>query len=309
MDPFDLLSNREKLAARAQSMDKVRSFFKTRDVIEVDTFMLASGVVADEHIDLMRVDGANSHTPLYLLSSPESAMKQLLAKGSGDIFQLGHVYRKGEVGNKHSPVFTMLEWYQVETSFETFLQANIELLSLFLGEQLVTTTSYSQAFARYTNLSYPCSKDDLQHCLKQSGSSFSGEKEEMEHLVWATLIEPHLGNSCIEVITDYPAWQSALAKIEKGFAKRFEIYFNGCELANGYFELQRDSEYKQWIEQQNSKRKVINKESYPIDQQLISTLEKNPLPSCYGIAIGFDRLLMIQFKQHSIHNILPLPLS
>lgn len=299
------MSKRPLLKARADKLEAIRTFFKARDVIEVDTFCLASGVIVDEHIDLMRV--THDKTPLYLLSSPEGPMKQLLAQGSGDIYQLGHVYRQGEQGTKHSPVFTMLEWYQVGANFNSFINTNCELLSLFTGPHPITFTSYNEAFVKYADCN-DLLQETLYSALKLAGISFEGEQETLEHLVWGALVEPKLGKAHFEVITDYPESQAALSQIKNQRAQRFEIYFQGMELANGYVELQEGAAYKKRLDEQNAKRAKQGKPTYQVDTQLIQTLTDTPLPDCLGIAIGFDRLLMLHLNCQHLHEVLPLPL-
>ncbi|PCI77541.1 hypothetical protein COB21_02845 [Candidatus Aerophobetes bacterium] len=313
LNNFNALSKREKLKVRADSLQAIRSFFHQKEVIEVDTFLLGSGVIVDEHIDLMRVD-KKSKTPRFLLSSPESGMKQLLCQGSGDIFQLAHVYRKEEQGANHSPVFTMLEWYKTGTDFKNFLEDNFAILALFTQKQNHLITSYSDAFKRYARVDCTASHTEFEKVLTRANIDCSNLKNtHLESLVWSMLIEPKLGRSGFEVIVDYPKSQSALAQIhmEKGkeVAKRFEIYFQGKELANGYLELQESCTYKKRMDAQNMNRKNSGKETYPIDLSLIKALKENPLPACYGIAIGFDRLLMLKTGQTHISSVLPLPLQ
>ncbi len=269
-------NKRDQLFARAKSLKEVRNFFDQRQVLEVDTPLLSTYAPIDTHIDLFEVDFSENERG-YLHSSPEYGMKKLLAEGSGDIYQLGHVFRKDEVGRLHRPEFTMIEWYRTEATFDSFLKENLELLSLFLGSQSYEILTYSEAFARY-------------------GSSKNLESRD-SNIIWGCNVEPKLGKDRITVITDYPKEQAALAQIKSidgvEVAERFEFYFNGIELGNGYHELIDPGEQKNRLIRSNEERIALGKDPLPLDPEFIEALEKG-LPDCYGIALGFDRLLMLK---------------
>ncbi len=269
------LASKNNLEYRAQSLKEVRTFFDARGVMEVDTPLLSPYAPIDTHIDLFDVDLNGKRG--YLHSSPEYGMKKLLAEGSGDIYQLGHVFRKDEVGRLHRPEFTMIEWYRTETTFSSFLEENLELLSLFLGDQPYKILTYQEAFERF-------------------GSS-EGLEIDDPNIIWGCRVEPKLGNDKITVITNYPKEQAALAQIKTidgvEVAERFEFYFNGIELGNGYHELTDPVEQKKRLIASNKERLALGKEPLPFDPGLIIALEKG-LPDCYGIALGFDRLLMLK---------------
>lgn len=264
------------LRKRALALKEVRTFFEELSVLEVDTPLLSKYAPIDTHIDLFSVDFSESEKG-YLHSSPEYGMKKLLAKGSGDIYQLGHVFRKDEMGRLHRPEFTMIEWYRVGTTFETFLEENLKLLGLFLGEQSYEILTYQEAMDRYGH--YPDSTDP--------------------NVIWGCAVEPHLGQGKISVIIDYPADQAALAQTKwvdgVEVAERFEFYFNGIELGNGYHELSDPVEQKRRLIQSNEERVQLGKEPLPLDPELIEALEYG-LPDCYGVALGFDRLLMLKLN-------------
>lgn len=268
------------LKERAHALKEVRSFFDQRAVLEVDTPLLSKYAPIDAHIDLFDVYFSEKEKG-YLHSSPEYGMKKLLAEGSGDIYQLGHVFRKDEMGRLHRPEFTMIEWYRIGTTFESFLEENLNLLALFLGEPSVEVLTYQEAFEKYGH--YPESDDP--------------------NIIWGCAVEPHLGQGKISVITSYPANQAALAQTKwiNGIevAERFEFYFNGIELGNGYHELTDPVEQKRRLLRSNEERLALGKTPLPLDPEFIAALEKG-LPDCYGIALGFDRLLMLKLGLNSL---------
>jgi lysyl-tRNA synthetase class 2 len=274
------LGLKNNLLQRAQALKEVRAFFEEHDVLEVDTPLLSKYAPIDTHIDLFSVDLSENETG-YLHSSPEYGMKKLLAEGVGDIYQLGHVFRKGEWGRLHRPEFTMIEWYRLGATFESFLEENLKLLRLFLGNQPHEVLSYREAMEKYGD--YPESADP--------------------HIIWGCAVEPMLGQGKISVVIDYPAKEAALAQTRwvngVEVAERFEFYFKGIELGNGYHELTDPIEQKRRLFQSNEERRALGKKALPIDSELIRALERG-LPNCYGIALGFDRLLMLKLNRNSL---------
>jgi len=279
-------SETSPLARRAQALKMVRAFFEKHHVVEVDTPLLSNYAPIDTHIDLFEVDGG------YLHSSPEYGMKKLLASGSGDIYQLGHVFRKDEVGPLHAPEFTMIEWYRVETTLKSFLEENLSLMRLFVGEKESEILTYQEVFQESVGLPFDAPPLALMEKGKTLGFEFHDESD-LINLLWGCVVEPMLGNGKITVITDFPKEQAALAQIKNGVAERFELYFDGIELGNGYHELTDPVEQKERLERSNKERVSLGKEPLLIDPEFIRSLERG-LPDCYGIALGFDRLLMLK---------------
>jgi elongation factor P--(R)-beta-lysine ligase len=290
-----LASKTNVLQSRAAFLKKVRAFFDTRGIMEVDTPILSSYAPIDTHIDLFEVKGGQ-----YLHSSPEYGMKRLLAEGSGDIYQLGHVYRKDEIGRLHNPEFTMIEWYRIETTFHAFLQETLELCSLFLPHKDYEIITYTEAFQKFLGIHPNAPLETLSKLAEKKGTH-----EELLNILWGLSIEPYLGQGKWTIVTAYPQKQAALAQIKNGYAERFEIYFNGIELGNGYHELTDPIEQKRRLEKANNERIALRKEPLPIDPNFLRALEKG-LPDCYGIAMGFDRLLMLHLKASSIKEIFSL---
>ena len=266
------------LASRAKALTQVRSFFSDRHILEVDCSQLSPFGSVDAYIDLVEADGG------YLHSSPEYAMKKLLANGSGDIYYLGHVYRKEEIGSLHNVEFTMIEYYRIGQTLPFLIDEVIELCHLFVPKSSVTKMGYDEALQKYGQ---PIEDPHL-------------TEQEKLHLNWATHVEPNFKG--LTVITDFPPSEAALSKIIDGKAMRFEIYYNGVELANGYNELNNSAEQRKRLIEANGQREAMGKKAYPMDEAFIKCLDK--LPDCVGVAIGFDRLLQIKLKKPSLHDIL-----
>ncbi|MGE0198860.1 MAG: EF-P lysine aminoacylase EpmA [Simkaniaceae bacterium] len=291
---MSLASKNSLLKVRASFLNKVRAFFDKKGCIEVDTPLLSPYAPIDVHIDLFEVkDGG------FLHSSPEYAMKCLLAEGAGDIYQLGHVFRKDEKGRLHNPEFTMIEWYRIEVNFEEFLEESLALCSLFLGPQNHEILTYDEALKKYLGIDAKASLKTLSTLAEREGT-----REELLNMLWGCHVEPHLGQGLYSVITAYPEEQAALSQIKNGYAERFEIYFMGMELGNGYHELTHPIEQKERLDRANEGRAALGKEPLPLDPHFLQALEMG-LPDCYGIAVGFDRLLMLHLKASSLQEILP----
>lgn len=306
-------SKMERLRDRSHLLTKSRLFFAERQVLEVDCPAITKAASIDAHIDLIAVC-QESHKR-YLHSSPEYGMKRLLSEGSGDIYQLSHVFRDGEYSDKHNPEFMMAEWYRLNYTFEEMIHETAEFIRLFLGNIPLHIISYREAFQKYVRIDYlHASIPDLLHCLQAHeiipypGIEAEG-KDALLNLILGTLIEPHLGQNELCALAYYPASQAALAKThqrdEELVAERFEIYFKGLELANGYHELVDASEQRKRLIESNFHRQQLGKETLPLDEHFLKAL-KNGLPDCCGVAVGFDRLMMLRHSQ-PISEVIPFP--
>ena len=299
------LAFKARIQKRALMLKKVRTFFDKRSCYEVDTPLLSKSACIDAHIDLFEVSISKGKTG-YLHSSPEYAMKELLSQGSGDIYQLSHVYRKNEQGRLHHPIFTLIEWYRTNTSYSAFIKEACDLISLFIDPLPQETLRYEDAFLRFLEFNpLNTSKEELMSRAKKRNIELSSEsKDFILSQLWALCIEPHLGKETLTIITDYPPSQAALAKIHtsngKKWAKRFEIYYQGIELGNGYHELNDPQELKTRLESANKERVYMGKKALPLDLSFLKVVKN--LPDCYGIAIGFDRLMMLQSNHKTIRE-------
>ncbi|MBA3722777.1 MAG: EF-P lysine aminoacylase GenX [Parachlamydiaceae bacterium] len=301
-----------RLRDRAFMLKEARTFFDQLDIKEVDCPLLTVHASVDSHIDLIPAL-YNQKETRYLHSSPEYGMKRLLAEGIGDIFQLTHVFRNGEWSTKHNPEFMMAEWYRLGITFETMIDETVQFIRLFLGDLPYSIISYRDAFLRYAGIDYlTMSFQDLVNYIDQAGipfypSAVEEGKDALLNLILGTQIEPQLGQDELCVLAYYPSSQAALAKTrlngQEEVAERFEIYYQGVELSNGYHELTDVKEQKERFKKSNQMRKMLGKEELPIDEYFLKALDKG-IPDCCGVAVGFDRLMMLRQKQKNIAEVI-----
>ncbi len=301
------------LKDRALMLAQARAFFLARQVTEVDCPILTAGASVDAHIDLIPILYSGQETR-YMHSSPEYGMKRLLAEGLGDIFQLSHVFRDGESSAKHNPEFMMAEWYRLGISFEAMIGETLDFVRLFLGPLPATTISYRQAFIQFAGFDYvQASVPFLLQYLEEKGiQPYKGiEKEGKDallNIVLGTLIEPHLGQGELCALAYYPSSQAALAQTQtrddEQVAERFEVYYCGLELANGYHELTNSKEQRERFLEANQARITLGKNPLPLDESFLAALEKG-VPDCCGVAVGFDRLMMLRHHTKNISDVIP----
>lgn len=293
----------EQLKDRARMLQETRSFFQDRSVMEVDCCSLLRFPSLDAHVEAIEVAVTRSETG-YLHTSPEFAMKRLLAEGSGDLYYLGHVFRKGDFGRLHNPEFAMIEWYRVGKSYLEFIREACSLIELFLGELPVRFLSYRDAYLKHAGIdpfaefAVPCEFADL--------GSLDWKREEWLHFLMSAAIEPHLGKDELTVLCEYPPGQAGLSRIVESqgnrVAERFEIYHRGVELCNGYHELTDSLEQRRRFEEENSSRQSKGLKPYPLDEAFLASITS--LPDCCGASIGFDRLMFLRNNLPSIHETL-----
>lgn len=273
--------------------------------MEVDTPHLIPFPSLDPNIELFQVEDMG-----FLHSSPEYAMKRLLAHYKEDIYQLGHVFRKDEKGKKHLSEFMMAEWYRIGFSFEEMIEETAAFCFLFLPRKEIEYLSYREAFLKVVSIDpFTASKETLEAFLqKQAIDHPFSEKDDLLDLIVAYYIEPRLGKDRVSVLYHYPASQAALAKKqEKEYgevALRFEIYYQGVELANGYDEVEDEKELRNRFIAENSKREKMGKQALPLDELFLSSLSS--MPSCCGVSVGVDRLFMLALGKSSIQEVIPL---
>lgn len=284
-----MLTTQKKIQIRSKALAKTRAFFDDRGFLETDVNICNKAAAVDAYIDLMEVKDEG-----FLHTSPELRMKDLLTNGSGNIYFLGHVFRKEEVGSLHNTEFTMLEYYRTHTNEEEFLQEVIEYLSLFLGTRKTEILSFGDAMKKYVK--------EIPEDIKRF------EKDQQRHYLFSHFVEPNLGKDCFTIIKDFPAEEASLAKTEfvngMEVAKRYEVFADGIELGNGFFELDCAKTARSRFDAANRKRVSMNKTPYPIDETFLKHLEKGLPKNTYGIALGFDRILMLAEGHSCIKNIL-----
>jgi len=308
--------SRAVLGERARLLASIRAFFARRDVLEVDTPVLASFGVTDPAIEPLLVgQSSSSAAPRFLQSSPEFAMKRLLADGSGAIYQLGKVFRDGEVGGRHNPEFTMLEWYRPGWNLDELIAEVGALVSACLGAQLWETCSYRELFLNLLDI-------DPLTATREALARAAGERVDTTGLAldrdgWLDLlmshcVEPALAGRGMVFVCDYPASQAALARIVERdgqrVAQRFELFADGIELANGYRELLDPEQLRQRAQADNQRRRQAGQEERQLDPRLVEAMQAG-LPDCSGVALGVDRLLMLKLGAATISEVLPFDWS
>lgn len=301
-----------RLQDRAAMFRSARNFFHQKNVLEVDCPILSTCASIDAHIDLISAL-YQGKKECYMHSSPEFGMKRLISEGMGDIYQLSHVFRDGEFSPKHNPEFTMAEWYRLGFSLEQMMDETVQFIRLFLGNLSYHVISYRDLFRVKTGIDYvQATTQDLFDYIQSQQIPFYPSlleegKDALLNLILGSQIECELGREELTILAYYPASQAALAckrwHGEEQVAERFEIYYQGIELANGYHELTDAKEQRQRFLEANKARLMLKKKSLPIDENFLHALEKG-LPDCCGVAVGFDRLMMLRQKQQDIVNVL-----
>lgn len=311
----------EIIKGRARIVSDIRHFFSQRHVLEVDTPILSRAAPTAPYLESFKTEfipmGSIDKASYYLQTSPEFAMKVLLAGGSGSIYQIAKVFRNGERGRLHSPEFTMLEWYRPELNLEELMDEVAALLQTITSYSESVRFSYKEVFSQYLNINVlVCSKDELQKLAIKKLPSFSGDfyldRDGWLELLMSQVIEPELASLKKPVfIYNFPASQAQLAKVKldndsEQVAARFELYAGGLEVANGYDELLDAKELRKRFEYDNQQRLKLGKAEMPIDEKLLAAMGLG-LPPCTGVALGLDRLLMLAMNKESIDCVQNLP--
>lgn len=308
----------EIMRQRALMMAKIRQYFMAESVLEVETPCLAQTGVTDFHLQSIKCDcllpGQPQAQTYYLQTSPEYAMKRLLCADFGDIFQITKAFRNDESGRLHNPEFTMLEWYRLGFDHHQLMDDMARLLRDVFGIEHTQRMSYQDCCIQYLGVDpLSASLDELKSCAQNQAfedlAQAEQNKDTLLQLLFSFLIEPHLGPQTPMFIYNFPASQAALAKIDADdsrVANRFELYFKGIELANGFYELQDAVEQKRRFEHDNHLRSQHGLSHVPVDERFIAALESG-LPSCSGVAMGLDRLFMITHQLTHIHQCLCFP--
>lgn len=305
----------ESLKARAHIIKSIRDFFFKRDVLEVETPSLCQASVTDIHLVSFNTHfvgpGFATGLPLYLQTSPEFAMKRLLAAGSGAIYQISKAFRNEEAGRHHNPEFTMLEWYRPGFNATDLMDEIDALMKAVLHCEHAERISYRKAFLTYLKCD-PLSADltELRSLAIAQGfehiAAKETDKDTLLQLLFCMCIEPQIGQDKPCFVYHFPASQAALAKLnpnDNRIAERFELYYQGVELANGFDELTDVKEQRQRFTEDNEKRKQLGLDEVTIDERFLAAIESG-LPQCSGVALGIDRLIMIALKARSIKEVL-----
>ena len=321
MNDWQPSTNLAMLQTRAKLFTALRHFFSQRQITEVDVPILGRSTVTDANIE--SISAVAFGDSVYLQTSPEYFMKRLLAAGSGDIYCLGKAFRDAEAGRRHNPEFTMLEWYRCDWDEHQLMGEVGELISqlyaaanaLGLGREspplAIHKTSYTDCFEQVMGVNpHGAPLSDLQQlAVACSSDSWANEsRANCLDLLFSQQVEPQLPKGLV-LVYDYPACQSALAQVAingdgHNVSRRFEAFLNGMELANGYFELRDPTEQQRRFDQDLKHRVEASRPAMPVDNKLLAALEQG-LPSCAGVALGVDRLLMQLQGVDSITEVMP----
>jgi lysyl-tRNA synthetase class 2 len=300
----------------------LRKFFHSSGFSEVHTPVLSRDCVVDRHIDpislpstALAIADLNGQT-YYLQTSPEFCMKRMLAAGATRIYQIAQVFRSGERGSYHNPEFTMVEWYRVGDDLDAAVELLSQLLQAIIPGCQPKRLSYRDAFLQDAGL---CPLESSVAMLASAASqhslavdaNWSSDRDDWLNLLFSEIIQPRLGHSHPTIITDYPASQSALARLsekDSRVAQRFELFMAGIELANGYHELLSANELAERNQIVNRQRCRDGKPTLPAESQLLEAMRAG-LPACSGCALGLDRLLMVIGKAQSIDQVIAFPIE
>lgn len=298
---------------RAALLTRLRAFFDERGFVEVDTPLLADEVIPELHIEPLAVDGR------WLQASPELAMKRLLAAGMPAIYQISRSFRGGEQGRLHNPEFAIAEWYRAGDGVDAGMDLLAELVTTLVANELrtachVARTTYAAAFEQYAQVDpHRTTPSELAAAARRHSipipAEFPGDdRDEWLNLLLAAVVEPQLGTAGPEILFEYPATQAALATTRvtaEGveIAERFELYWQGVELANGYHELTDAAALRRRFLQVNRQRWADGRRELPLPEKFLAAHEAG-LPPCSGCALGFDRLAMLACGVTSIAEVM-----
>ena len=296
---------------RAVLLDRARAFFARREILEVDTPALSRFATSDPQIDGPRVECADGRT-LYLQTSPESYMKRLLADGYPDIYAICRVFRDGEVGRLHQPEFTMVEWYRHDFGLYAMAAETTAFVAELLDEPELRDAEifdYTAAFEEFAGIDpLTASVDALAAAANadvELRRSLGDDRDAWLDLLLSTRVATRFSSSTLTVLRHFPASQAALARTcpdDAAVADRFELFFGPTELANGFVELCDAAEQRRRIGLDLDKRKASGRPAVPVDDALLAALECG-LPACAGVAVGFERLLMIAMNKNDIRDV------
>jgi lysyl-tRNA synthetase class 2 len=305
----------DMLRRRAGLLKQVRQFFDSRGFLEVETPILSHDTVVDRHLDPVPVTlfseprQPDRGSKLWLQTSPEFCMKRLLAAGAAAIYQITKAIRGGcERGREHNPEFTIVEWYRVGDDYAAGMQLLSDMAEAVLGAGCAERVTYREAFQR--QLGFDPLRPGATLPLPD-GMEPNADRELILDDWLSSCVAPHLGSERPVILHDYPASQSALARVRPAnppVAERFELYFRGLELANGYHELLDPAILRERNRTNNAERLADDKYLLPEESRLLAAMDHG-LPPCSGCALGFDRLVMAATGARSIQEVLAFPID
>jgi lysyl-tRNA synthetase class 2 len=296
---------------RAELLAQLREFFRERSILEVETPLLCKYGITDPSIEPYIVPGDGEEGfPKFLQTSPEYAMKRLLAALGEPIFQISKAFRHGEAGSRHNPEFSLLEWYRPGFDHHQLMDEVAALVSCCLDQRPLQKYRYRDLFLQQLQIdpfTAPLAELEVAARRHLDPGDMSGDRDCWLDLLMSHVLGPQLGIESFCFVYDYPASQAALARIvpvdDVSVGQRFELYVDGVELANGYCELTDADEQRQRFEEDNALRQKRNQPERPVDELLLAALDHG-LPDCSGVALGVDRLLMLSAKKSDIRDVL-----
>jgi elongation factor P--(R)-beta-lysine ligase len=319
MNDFSPTASWENLRLRAELLRRLREFFHKQGFTEVETPILSADTVVDRHLDPFHIDislaPGKPQQRLWLQTSPEFGMKRLLAAGAKSIYQVSRVFRQGELGPLHNPEFTMIEWYRTGDGMAAGMQFTSDLVEVMLGRGPAQRISYREAFLHYAGIDPLCSDtaalitEVKKHGIEAPASLSSDDRDGWLDLLLVERVQSHLGQDQPALLYDFPASQAALSLIRNDdppVAERFELYVSGVELANGYHELLDADELLRRNRQTNRQRKAEGKPMLPEQSLLLSAMQSG-LPPAVGVALGFDRLVMMAAGAKTLAEVIAFP--
>lgn len=305
------------LRLRARMRRRLRAFFDASDVLEVDTPALSAAAPTEPRVEPVRARVLGEDR--FLQTSPEFPMKRLLAAGVGDCWQLARVYRDGERGRWHQPEFDLLEWYRLGFDHHELMEEVEAVIAGMLAPerrvQAADYIAYADAFRRYAGVDpLTAGMDELRAVADNHGLSPVPGLDDQDRDGWLDrlltgLVAPRFAPDRLTFLYDWPASQAALARIDSAdprIAARFEAFWGELELANGFHELADAAEQRARFEAENRARYAEGVATIPLDERLLAALEAG-LPDCAGVALGFDRLVMLAAGADTIDAVLPFP--
>ena len=322
--PFDFFfptATHQSLQARAVIIRRVRDFFESRGFLEVETPVLSRDTVVDRFLEpfAVFVDGDR---PYYLQTSPEFAMKRMIAAGANAIFQIGRVFRRGDFGQMHNPEFSMLEWYRTGDDYEAGIALLSDLTDAVLQRGKANVVTLRQLFTEHIGLNlHTADCEQLQDYAHRTGIPFpesygltEHDRENWVDLIFSDHIQPTLGKQEPVIVIDYLAAQSQLAQTRRiidascefDVSERFELFVDGMELANGYHELLDADVLLERIRHINALRSADGNAPLPEESHLLDTM-RHGLPPCCGCAMGVDRLVMVALQKRYIADVIAFP--
>jgi len=307
----------ETLRLRAQLLGRARDYFAQTGALEVETPLLVQAAVTDVHLESLAVHGSDGTRIGFLHTSPEYAMKRLLCTGAPDLYQVAHVFREGERGRRHNPEFTMIEWYRLGID-HLGLMRDVDALLRTLLEPVrpVGTTvhvTYAEAFEETLNIDpLTAATDAIEAALRRAEldvpDNLRGDRDGLLDLGMSLRVAPRFAADRITFVRDFPASQAALARISGPVAARFEAFWGGLELANGFHELGDAAEQARRFTADAATRRARGLPEHDADRRFLAALSSG-LPACAGVALGFDRVVMVAAGAHSIDDVIAFPIE